>query len=320
MYKIITLERNFKSLKSKKLIVVLLHSGRGFLGSLAVKKKKSTCNAGHLGSTLQLRRYPGEGNGNYSRSLAWEIPQTKKPQRQTVHGVTRVGHNFALKTRVPVAGIRSEPELEQLLGFLFFSVSFYPCNAPPAPFTLNFLSGRIHPTHFGRVLPLTVKCGACDLRQACKPRASLDSVLVITCLHMTSRDSLSHPEPSVNYFFYSSYFFSLLKLAGKFPFPATREYWLRTSVSGLAYKKLTNCHSILTATKTRKTPRRSPILLGSREVRSQSKPLSSKLDTQTGGCKELQLAMLGIHRNPAKTSIGRNTGFLFLIHIMSSFK
>ena len=122
-------------------------------------------------------------------------------------GHKRVGHNFTLKTRVPVAGIRSEPELEQLLGFLFFSVSFYPCNAPLAPFTLNFLSGRIHPTHFGRVLPLTMKCGACDLRQACKPRASLDFVLVITCLHMTSCDSVSHPEPSVNYFFYSSYFF-----------------------------------------------------------------------------------------------------------------
>ena len=30
------MKRNFKSLKSKKLIVVLLHSGRAFLGGLAV--------------------------------------------------------------------------------------------------------------------------------------------------------------------------------------------------------------------------------------------------------------------------------------------
>ena len=82
MYKIITLERNFKSLKSKKLTVVLLHSGTCFLGGSAVKKKKKkkpACNAEHLGLTPRLRRCPGEGNGKYSSSLAWEISQRKKP-------------------------------------------------------------------------------------------------------------------------------------------------------------------------------------------------------------------------------------------------
>ena len=43
--------------------------------------KVSACNAGDPGSIPGLGRSPGEGNGNHSSTLAWEIPWTEEPCR-----------------------------------------------------------------------------------------------------------------------------------------------------------------------------------------------------------------------------------------------
>ena len=37
-----------------------------------LSSKESACNAGDTDSVPGLRRFPGEGNGNYSSILAWE--------------------------------------------------------------------------------------------------------------------------------------------------------------------------------------------------------------------------------------------------------
>ena len=46
-----------------------------------------------MGSIPGLGRSPGEGNGNYSRILAWEIPRTEEPVGLQSMGSHRVGHN-----------------------------------------------------------------------------------------------------------------------------------------------------------------------------------------------------------------------------------
>ena len=55
---------------------------KGFPGDL--EGKASTCNAGDLGSILEMGRSPGEGNGNPHCTLAWKIPW-----EAAVHGVTK---------------------------------------------------------------------------------------------------------------------------------------------------------------------------------------------------------------------------------------
>ena len=45
--------------------------------------KESACNVGDLGSIPGSRRSPGEGNGNPLQILAWEIPWTEEPGRQS---------------------------------------------------------------------------------------------------------------------------------------------------------------------------------------------------------------------------------------------
>ena len=46
-----------------------------------------------MGSIPGLGRSPGEGNGNYSRILAWEIPWTEEPVGLQSMGSHRVRHN-----------------------------------------------------------------------------------------------------------------------------------------------------------------------------------------------------------------------------------
>ena len=41
--------------------------------------KNPPTNAGDIGSIPGLGRFPGEGNGNHSSILAWEIPWTEEP-------------------------------------------------------------------------------------------------------------------------------------------------------------------------------------------------------------------------------------------------
>ena len=49
-----------------------MYFGGGFLGESAVKNLPA--NAGDTSLILGSGRYPGEGNGNFLRVLAWEIP------------------------------------------------------------------------------------------------------------------------------------------------------------------------------------------------------------------------------------------------------
>ena len=54
-------------------------------------------NAGDAGLIPGLGRSPGEGNGNPSNMLAWEIPWTKEPGGLQSMGSQRVGHELAAK-------------------------------------------------------------------------------------------------------------------------------------------------------------------------------------------------------------------------------
>ena len=53
--------------------------------------KDSACNAGDLGSILELGRSPGEGNGYpHSSILVRRIPTDRGAWQATVHGVTEL--------------------------------------------------------------------------------------------------------------------------------------------------------------------------------------------------------------------------------------
>ena len=49
-------------------------------------------DARDAGSILGSRRSPGEGNGSYSRILAWRIPWTEEPAGPQSKGLQRVRH------------------------------------------------------------------------------------------------------------------------------------------------------------------------------------------------------------------------------------
>ena len=54
----------------------------GFPGSSVVKNLPANAgDTGDAGLILGLGRSPGEGNGNPSNILAWEIPWTEEPDR-----------------------------------------------------------------------------------------------------------------------------------------------------------------------------------------------------------------------------------------------
>ena len=61
------LERQFK-----KQQLYILYYAKGFPGSSV--GKESACSAGDLGLIPGLGRFPGEGNGTHSSTLAWRIP------------------------------------------------------------------------------------------------------------------------------------------------------------------------------------------------------------------------------------------------------
>ena len=59
--------------------------------------KKSTCNAGDLGSIPGLGKSPGEGNSNHPLQYSClENPPGRGAWQATVHGVTRFRHDLAL--------------------------------------------------------------------------------------------------------------------------------------------------------------------------------------------------------------------------------
>ena len=53
------------------------HQRRGFLGGSTVKNLPA--NAGDAGLIPESGRSSGEGNGNHSNILDWEIPWTEEP-------------------------------------------------------------------------------------------------------------------------------------------------------------------------------------------------------------------------------------------------
>ena len=67
----------------------------GFPGSSV--SKESDCNAGNPGSIPELRRSPGEVNGNPLQYSCLENPMDRGAWQSTVYGVTRVGHDLATK-------------------------------------------------------------------------------------------------------------------------------------------------------------------------------------------------------------------------------
>ena len=59
--------------------------------------KESACNAGDLGLIPVLGRFPGEGNGTPLYGSCLENPIDRGACQATVHGVTRVRHDFMTK-------------------------------------------------------------------------------------------------------------------------------------------------------------------------------------------------------------------------------
>ena len=78
------------TLKWKGIIQRLSHS---------LVSKESACNTGDLGSISGLGRYPGEGNGNPLQYSCLENPMDRGAWWAAVHGVARVGHDWATKER-----------------------------------------------------------------------------------------------------------------------------------------------------------------------------------------------------------------------------
>ena len=63
--------------------------------------KESYCNVGELGSIPGSGWSPGEGNGNPLQHFCLENPMDRGAWQATVHGVTRVKHDLAIKPPPP---------------------------------------------------------------------------------------------------------------------------------------------------------------------------------------------------------------------------
>ena len=59
--------------------------------------KESACKAGDLGLILELRRCPGEGNGNPLQYSCLENPTDRGAWQARVYGVAKVRHDLATK-------------------------------------------------------------------------------------------------------------------------------------------------------------------------------------------------------------------------------
>ena len=67
-------------------------------------RKESACKAGHRGSVPGSGTFPGEGNGNPLQYFCLGNPMDRGDLWATVHGVTRVRHNLAIKSPPPPNG------------------------------------------------------------------------------------------------------------------------------------------------------------------------------------------------------------------------
>ena len=71
--------------------------------------KESACYTGDLASIPGSGNYRGEGNGNPLQYSCLENPMDRRAWWATVHGVTRVGHNWVIRPPSPhVAQSRSQ--------------------------------------------------------------------------------------------------------------------------------------------------------------------------------------------------------------------
>ena len=68
---------------------------------MVVVVKNPPDDAGDLGSILGSGRYPAGGHGNPLQYSCLENPMDRGAWRATVHGVTRVRHDFATKPPPP---------------------------------------------------------------------------------------------------------------------------------------------------------------------------------------------------------------------------
>ena len=86
-----------KSLQFSLSFAVNLKLLLGFLDSSV--GKESACSAGDPGLIAGLGRSPGEGNGNSLQYSCLGNPMDRGAWRATVHGITRVGHELATKSK-----------------------------------------------------------------------------------------------------------------------------------------------------------------------------------------------------------------------------
>ena len=63
------------------------------IGSMVSNPSANAKDVRDMGSILWSGRYPGEGNGNPSSILAWEIPWTRAPGGLQPMGLQRVRYN-----------------------------------------------------------------------------------------------------------------------------------------------------------------------------------------------------------------------------------
>ena len=70
-------------------ITHLFHETSVYPASLVAQKVESACNTGDLGSTPELGRSPGKGNGNPLQYSCLENPMDGGAWQATVHGVPK---------------------------------------------------------------------------------------------------------------------------------------------------------------------------------------------------------------------------------------
>ena len=88
--------------------------------------KSSACNAGDLGLIPGSGRSPGKGNGNPLQYSCLENPMNRGIWQVTIHGVARVRHNLATKTKQTKMGDRSGKQM--LLKHSAFMIFYNICN------------------------------------------------------------------------------------------------------------------------------------------------------------------------------------------------
>ena len=99
----------------------LYMNAKGFPGNS--DSKESAHNAGDQGLIPGSGRSPGEGNGNPLQYSCLENPMDRGAWQATVHGVSRVGHNWVTNTHIHTWMLR-----EWLRNIIMSAVAIWPSN------------------------------------------------------------------------------------------------------------------------------------------------------------------------------------------------